>query len=252
MHVELAVLAGLFLIAALVYSSVGFGGGSAYLAMLSLSGVPLQDVAIIALVCNIIVVSGGTWHFIRAGHFSARLAAPFLVFSLPAAFVGGSYRFEADLLGLLMGIALLIAAGALTLSGVGRMHDSGSVAKRSLWIGGATGGTAIGALSGVIGIGGGVFLSPLLHLAGWGTARQIAATASLFILLNSAAGIAGKLSWIANPDRLLYFAILPLAVLIGGQIGSRLGASFWSALIVRRITAFVVAIAAISLMLRSL
>jgi uncharacterized protein len=249
MPIELAGLAVLFFIAALIYASVGFGGGSAYLALLTLWGIPLQTVAVLALVCNVIVVAGGSWHFIRAGHFSAGLTVPFLVASLPAAYLGGRVRLDAEVLQLIMGAALMAAAVAMLVHRRRKVETVSTIPSTRLWGGGALLGGSIGGLSGLIGIGGGVFLAPVLHLLEWGTAKQIAATASLFILLNSLAGLAGKLTWLEEPSTLLPYAALLVAVLTGGQIGSRLGARSLSPIVVRRVTAGVVLVAAANLLL---
>jgi uncharacterized protein len=249
MPIELAGLAALFFVAALIYSSVGFGGGSAYLALLSLSGIPLHTVAVLALVCNVIVVAGGSWHFVRAGHFSTGLTVPFLVASLPMAYLGGRYQLDADSLRIVMGLALMAAALALLQHRGREAEIARKIPGGSLWAAGALMGASIGGLSGLIGIGGGIFLAPVLHLLDWGTAKQIAATASIFILLNSLAGLAGKVTWIAEPAILTQYAILFVTVLAGGQMGSRLGAQRFPAVLVRRITAGVVFVAAVSLLI---
>ena len=243
-----ALLAALFFAAALVYASVGFGGGSAYLALLTLWGLPVADVAAIALVCNVVVVSGGSWQFVRAGHARVRLLVPFLVTSVPAAAIGGSLRVPTDALRLVTGLALGAAAVALAVEVRRRAPvEVEAVPARRLWAGGLVLGALLGGLAGVVGIGGGIFLAPVLYGLGWGAPKQIAAAASLFILVNSLAGLAGKAASVGGLD-LWATAPLVAAVLIGGQIGSRLGARRWPPVAVRRVTAAVVMVAALNLL----
>ncbi len=244
----------LFFGAALLYASVGFGGGTAYLALLSLWGLPLHEVVVLALVCNVVVVAGGSWHFARAGHLELRLAVPILAASVPAAYLGGRIPVDDGPLATVMGGALLLAAVAMALE-TSRYGDAevspGAAApgagRRSRAGSGILGGV-IGGVSGMVGIGGGVFLAPVLHLLRWATPKRIAATASVFILLNSLAGLAGKLGWMEHPGSLLPYAPLVVAVFLGGQIGSRLGARRLSPRLVRRVTAGVVAVAAVNLL----
>jgi uncharacterized protein len=246
---ELLGLSLLFLAAATLYASVGFGGGSAYLALLALAGFPLPLVAVLALVCNVIVVAGGSWHFARAGHLEPRLVIPLLVTSVPAAYLGGRAQLDDGVLRLVMGGALLLAALAMAGGLVRRPAGEGREEVRRPGVRGGLLGGAIGGVSGMVGIGGGVFLAPALHFLRWGGAKQIAATASLFILLNSLAGLAGKLAWLDSPGSLLPYAPLLVAVFVGGQIGSRLGAWRLEARVVRQVTAGVVGIAALQLLL---
>jgi uncharacterized protein len=249
MSIDMMLLTALFFVAALIYSSVGFGGGSAYLALLTLFGLPLQEVAVLALVCNIVVVAGGSWHFAKAGHLRLDLALPFLLASLPAAFLGGRYFIDTEVLRIVMGWALVIASLALAFERRASIRDGAEIPRSRLWPGGILLGGSIGGLSGVVGIGGGVFLAPVLHLLYWGTAKQIAATASVFILLNSIAGLAGKLTWMTSATEIsIYFALL-LAVAVGGQIGSRAGAQYLLPVTVKRLTALVILVAAMNLLL---
>ena len=244
-----ALLAALFFAAALVYASVGFGGGSAYLALLTLWGLPVADVAALALVCNVVVVSGGSWQFVRAGHARARLLVPFLVTSVPAAAIGGSLSVPTDALRLVTGLALAAAAVALAVEVRRRAPVAvEQISTRRLWAAGLGLGAGLGGLAGVVGIGGGIFLAPVLYALGWGAPKQIAAAASLFILVNSLAGLAGKAAAVGGLD---LWTALPLvaAVLVGGQIGSRLGARRLPPAVVRRVTAAVVMVAAINLLM---
>ncbi len=251
MATDVALLAALFFAVAVVYASVGFGGGSAYLALLTLAAVPLAQVAPVALVCNLIVVSGGSWHFVRAGHFETRLLVPFLVTSVPAAYLGGRYRLDVPGIGAITAVALVLAAAALLAREAwSRPQRAAAPEGRRLWLAGPVLGAALGGLSGVIGIGGGIFLAPVLHLLRWGTAKQVATVASLFILVNSAAGLVGQASQFEEAAFLRSYALLFVAVLAGGQLGSRVGAWRLPEAWVRRLTAGILLVAAANLLLR--
>lgn len=242
-------LAALFLLVASVYASVGFAGGSSYLALLVLFGMPVEQIAPIALLCNTVVALTGSWGYFRAGHLKRSLVLPFLVTSLPAAYLGGRWRVDSPTLRL--GTALCLGLAALTmLINVRRDDgvDADALPARALWTAGPGTGTALGFVAGLIGIGGGIFLSPLLHLLRWGRARQIAAVASFFILCNSVSGLVGQAArWHGLPFAPRY-ALLFVAVLVGGFVGSRFGILSLSALWMRRITGAVVLAAAIRLL----
>lgn len=240
----------LFFITALLYAAVGFGGGSTYNALLVLYGVDYRILPTIALACNIVVVSGGVWRFSRAGEMEITRFWPFLVTSIPAAWLGGRLPISETVFVGLLGFALL--ASGLRLLFVRRPTETveaqtGSVALPLVI------GAGIGLVSGLVGIGGGIFLAPVLYLMAWGTARQIAAACSLFILLNSLAGLAGqmmKLGETALASDLLPYWPLLVAVLIGGQIGSWLGAGQLKADWMKRLTAVLILYVAARLLWR--
>jgi uncharacterized protein len=247
---DLLLLAGVFFLAALIYSTAGFGGGSAYLAVLTLAGLPMHHVAVIALVCNVIVVSNGTWQFVRHGHLSTALLLPFIVSSVPAAYLAGRLAAADETLRIIAGTALAMAAVAMLVRPMKRTStETSELSSTRLWGVGLPVGAGLGSLAGLIGIGGGIFLAPTLHLIGWGTAKQIAACASAFILVNALAGLAGKASHVADLALLGTYLPLFIAVFLGGSIGSRLGAGPVSAHALRRITALIVLIAAVNLFL---
>ncbi len=218
-------LVGGFFVVAIAYAMVGFGGGSTYNALLVLADIDYRLIPTIALTCNILVVTGGVWHFWRAGHLQVGQVLPFLALSVPMAWIGGKLPVSELLFTGLLGASLMITALQMLL----RSPQQDTARRNAVvnpWLIGLPFGAAIGLLSGIVGIGGGIFLAPLLHLMHWGRAQQIAATASAFILLNSLAGLAGQLMKQGggiNTDQ--YFGAWPLfiAVVIGGQIGSRLG-----------------------------
>ncbi|GJL73371.1 MAG: UPF0721 transmembrane protein [Nitrosomonas sp.] len=215
------VLAALFGVIALLYASVGFGGGSSYLALLVLWELPYTIIPMLALACNIIVVSGNSLHYVRAGYFNKQLLVPHLIGSIPFSYLGGTLTIDQTLFEWLIFVTLLIAG--LLLIWQHKEFDDPHVNYRPLsWFLSITIGAALGFLSGVIGIGGGIFLAPVLYLLRAGPPRQIATTASLFILINSIAGLLGHLQKTGFADMLLAYWPLPLAVLIGGQGGNLL------------------------------
>jgi uncharacterized protein len=226
------VLAILFALTAALYASVGFGGGSTYNALLALWGVAYRLLPAIALVCNIIVVTGGTLRFAAAGAVPWRRALPLALVAAPFAWAGGltpvSERVFLGTLG-----ASLSVAGLLLLV---QPADGARPARRGGWREPVTG-AGIGYLSGLVGIGGGIFLSPVLHLTRWAGAREISATASLFILVNSVAGLAGQLTKLGpRAGEVAAFWPLALAVLVGGQLGSWAGLRLLPEPLVRRMT----------------
>lgn len=231
-----------FFVIALVYSSVGFGGGSSYLALMAVMGVQQDIMRSSALLCNIVVVIGGTYIFGKEGHLDLRKSWPFIVASVPFAFLGGYWKLNEHIFFILLGSTLVLASLALWIQpDEGEKKLSDNVA---LNIGLSSG---VGFLSGLVSIGGGIFLSPILHLSKWDTARKISAMASIFILANSVSGLAGQ---IARSASIEWRFVLPLlgAVLTGGQIGSRLGAKRFNPLYIRRITAALILVAGINIL----
>ncbi len=240
----------LFLATAALYASVGFGGGSTYNALLVLSDADYRILPAIALVCNIIVVAGGVWRFGAAGHLKLRRIAPWIAASVPFAWIGGRLPISETVFVSVLGLSLAAAGARLLLQR--EMSATYSPTPQSVWLA-APIGAALGFLSGIVGIGGGVFLAPILHLMRWDCARTIAGTCSLFILVNSLAGLAGQLVKLDDMHMLSAFAgywILFPAVLIGGQIGSHLGAERLPAALLRRLTALLVLYVAARLLLR--
>lgn len=256
-------LVPLFALTALIYASVGFAGGSTYTALMVLAGVPFIVIPLISLVCNLIVSSNGMAQFARSGHVPWRRVWPMLLLSVPAAWFGGWLAVEPALFVMLLGGSLCVA-GLLLLAGPGR---SATRAPASPNAGPGLFALAIaaplGLLSGMVGIGGGIFLAPLLHLIGWDSARRIAGTATLFIFANSLSGLAGqwlKLAgdhgaeqWQAMGDALyghaLLWGLLIVAVAVGGFIGSRFGSGLLPQPLIRRVTGAVVLFAGARLLL---
>jgi len=238
------ILSILFFVTALIYSSVGFGGGSTYLAILLIWGVPYTIFPVIALVCNIIVVSGNSINFIRSKNINFNLLFPYLIGSIPFAFIGGSITVEKSLFEILLFCVLLVA-------GIFLLIESKSFNKEKIKINqiprliSISIGSIIGFMSGLIGIGGGIFLSPLLFLMKAGYPKHITSSASLFILINSIFGIAGQLTKDQVLDQVVTYWPLFLSVLIGGQIGSLLNIKFLSNKILALLTSFLVIFVAI-------
>lgn len=229
-----------FFSVALVYASVGFGGGSSYLAILALYAFPFKEMKLIALTCNIIVVAGGTFVFIKNKQVNWRKILPLALVSVPLAFFGARMKLSQDVFFVLLGSSLLVAGILLWIRtkpadiNVAIKEDKKTYVKDGLL------GGSIGFLSGMVGIGGGIFLSPVLNLVKWDTPKRIAATASVFILVNSIAGIAGQLTDLSPDINFTRVILLCFAVFIGGQLGSRMGATKFNQLVVKRITALVV------------
>lgn len=237
----------LFFLVAVLYSSVGFGGGSSYLAVLALTSLAFTHIRAIALLCNIVVVSGGTYIYIKNKLFNWRKIIPLVVMSVPMAFIGGYLKISQTFFFILLGITLLIAAIFMWTSKYISKKSEHLNFKKSITKDVSYGG-GIGFISGMVGIGGGIFLAPLLHLTKWDTPKRIAATSSFFILVNSIAGLAGQYlnpSFSIEPTITL---ILMFTVLIGGQIGSRLSVQFISPIKLKKGTALLIAFVSIRIL----
>ena len=240
----MSILSILFFVTAILYSSVGFGGGSTYLALLLIWGIPYQIFPIIALSCNIIVVSGNSFNYIRAGNLNLKLLLPYLIGSIPLAFIGGSLPVEKKFFEILLLIVLSVA-GLLLLFKFKSYDDKEENYRKiptaiSIFIGGI-----LGFVSGVVGIGGGIFLSPILFLIRAAKPNHIITTASLFILINSLSGIIGQLTKSSVLSEIQNYWFLLLAVLIGGQIGNFLNLKIFPTRILALVTAGLVLFVAV-------
>ena len=233
------------LVAAFGYAAVGHGGASAYLAALALAGVAPADMRPIALVLNLLVSALGTYKFYRAGYFRWRLFWPFAVVSIPLAFVGGAITLPGHAYKILVGVVLVYAAWQLWLSA--RLGDEMRELHEPPLAWAILIGAALGFLSGLTGVGGGIFLSPLVLMMGWAGTKQTSAVAAPFILVNSVAGLAGGFTVQAAklPPQVAIFAV---AVLIGGWLGAEYGSRRFANPLVRRILAVVLAAAGAKMM----
>ena len=234
----------LFILTATLYSSVGFGGGSTYLALLLIWGIPYYIFPVIALLCNIIVVSGNCLNYVRAGNFNLKLLIPYLIGSIPLAFIGGSLQIDKSLFEIFLFLVLSLA-GILLLFKFKSYDDKEENYRKipiiiSIFIG-----SLLGLVAGVVGIGGGIFLSPILFLLRAGKPKHIVTTASLFILINSLSGIIGQLTKNVVFNEISNYWILLLAVLIGGQIGNFLNLKVFPTKILALITSGLVIFVAI-------
>jgi len=238
------ILSILFFITAILYSSVGFGGGSTYLALLLIWNVPYYIFPVIALFCNIIVVTGSSINYVRAGNHNFKLLIPFLIGSIPFSFLGGTLIVEKDIFELLLFLVLSIAGLLLLIKNKSYENNDAKFQKPniiiSLFIG-----SFLGLISGLVGIGGGIFLSPILFLIKADKPKNIVTTTSLFILLNSISGIFGQLTKETIFNEIIYYWPLFLAVLIGGLFGNYLNLKILSNRILALITSFLVIFVAI-------
>ena len=237
--VLLLIAAGVFAIAVL-YSSVGHAGASGYIAVMSLAGLAPEVIKPTALALNILVAGIASWHFLRAGHFAWRTFWPFALLAVPLAFVGGHIALPAQAFKLLLGAVLLFSAARFLM----RAQDDAASAEPPLVPALASGGV-IGLLAGLTGTGGGIFLTPLLLHMRWAQAKRAAAVSALFILLNSAAGLAGNIA--STRELPSYLLPLLVAAAIGGFIGSRIGSLHVAPSVIKRLLAAVLLIAGLKL-----
>jgi len=223
---------------------VGFGGGSSYNALLVLFDVNHHIYPTIALLCNIIVVTGGCWLFIKRGLLSSRLLLPFIITSIPMAHIAGRLVIDKTIFLAILGIALFVSSLIMIFNNHLQKRIVTPEANQNLWRWGLPIGACLGSLAGLVGIGGGILLSPVLYMLHWGTAKQIAATASGFILVNSIAGISGQYIKLQDSqsglNQIIEFWPAFIAVLIGGQIGSRLSSTRLSPQFIQHLTAVLV------------
>jgi uncharacterized protein len=225
-----------FFATALLYASVGFGGGSTYSALLALVGTNYKLLPIISLACNVVVVTGSTIRFARGKQVPWKSAMLLSLIAAPLAFLGGLTPVKEKTFLLLLGASLVVAGLTLLLPRAPEREGQPTPLAKFMPLAAAP----LGYLAGLVGIGGGIFLAPLLHLTRWDSARRIAATTSLFILINSITGLIGQLSK-NGPDKFAeaLSGALPLliAVVIGGQLGSVLAIRFLPEQVIRWLTA---------------
>ena len=238
------ILSILFFVTAILYASVGFGGGSTYLALMLIWDIPYYIFPVIALICNIFVVSGNSFNYIKAGNLNLKLLLPYLIGSIPLAFIGGSLQIDKNLFEIFLFIVLAIA-GTLLLINFKSYDDNESSYKDipiliSILIGGI-----LGFVSGVVGIGGGIFLSPILFLIKAAKPKHIVTAASLFIFINSISGVIGQLTKNIVLSDISNYWYLFLVVIIGGHIGNYLNLKIFPTRFLALITSVLVLFVAI-------
>lgn len=236
----LTVLTVLFFIVASLYSLVGFGGGSSYIALLVFFEENYLLIPVIALICNLIVVCGGCFHFNRFGHLTLSRALPYVLTSVPFSFLGGAVKIDRQTFMLVLGLSLL--AAGIRLLVFPSQHLSTLETRQSKKHISYLIGAFLGLLSGMIGIGGGIFLAPLLLSFRLARPKEVAAICSLFILVNSAAGLGGQfVKSSVDFGEVFGYSPLFLAVFVGGQVGSRISSSQTiSDFTVKKLTAFLI------------
>ena len=229
----------LFFVTAIIYASVGFGGGSTYLALLLFWDVPYYIFPIIALACNIIVVSGNSFNYIRAGNLNIKLLLPYLLGSVPFAFFGGSIEIGKNIFEIILFIVLAVA-GLLLLFNFRSYGNHSKIYKSLPLFFSIPIGIILGFVSGIVGIGGGIFLSPILYLFKAANPKHITTSVSLFILINSIFGIFGQTTKDINLHEITNYLYLLIAVFVGGQIGNFLNIKIIPTRILALITSLLV------------
>ncbi len=247
----LLISAGFFIIAVL-YSSAGFGGGSSYLALLSLFVGDFSAIKTAALFCNLMVVSNSSYLFMKNGYFDKRRFLPLAICSIPAAFVAATIHLSQKTFFICLGCVLALSGLLLItqLYAKPRLYESGPGNHGLSLPVNATLGAATGFLSGLVGIGGGILLSPVLNLMNWDTPKKIAALASFFILVNSVAGLTGQASGGTLTFNVQLMLPLLTAVFLGGQVGTRLSLQLIRPQLLKALTGVLVAYIGIKLVLK--
>ncbi|MCB0739179.1 MAG: sulfite exporter TauE/SafE family protein [Bacteroidetes bacterium] len=230
-------IAPIFFGIAFLYAMAGFGGGSSYLAIMSLFGVDFNLMRLAAYFCNISVVSGNLINYIKEQLLPFKLAFPLVAISIPAAFVGGLIELTERSFFIILGGALIIAAALLFKQTFNQKIRQAKKFPKAVYL---VIGAAVGYVSGLVGIGGGIFLAPIMHLMRLASAKKIAAIASFYILVNSVAGLSGRI--ISEGIPVGTMSILPLVALtiLGGQLGNKLSIKKLNPVALKRLTAILI------------
>lgn len=227
---------------ALLYSSVGHGGASGYLAVMALAGIAPEVTRPTALMLNLFVASIAFFQFHRNGHFDRGIFISFALGSVPLAFVGGMIHLPTFVYKLILGVCLILAALRLALN-----LKSEENAKTPSFLLCLLIGAALGFVSGLVGVGGGIFLTPILLLMNWTETKKAAGVSALFILVNSISGLLGNYAQVLKLPPLVYVWII--AAIIGGVIGATLGSYKFNSLVLRRVLAVGLVVAGAKLIL---
>lgn len=232
-----------FFLVAVTYSSVGLGGASSYTALMTILGFDVLVIPTVSLLLNLVVTTVGSLNFIRNRHARLRLIAPFLVSSIPAAYLGGSLHVGKTVFYWIMLVSLLFVTVRIYLwDNTALKPVLGRTAKLAVAV---LSGSLIGLLSGIVGIGGGIYLVPLIIILGLGSEREAAACGAIFVWLNSAVGLSARLQY--NPVALEAYLPLFLAVLAGGLLGSHLGSTTWRPETLQKVLGVIVIVAVVLL-----
>ena len=241
-----------FLCISLIYSVVGFGGRNSYIALLSLYAIPYKETMLIALLCNILVVASGAFVYFKKHQLDWRRVLPIVLVSVPFSFLGTRYKVGHQNLYLILGTNLVIISSILWYKTKEReLYTVAHNRKLSYVVDGLIGGY-IGFLSSLLGIGGGVFLAPMLNFRKWDNPKKIATICAIFILANSICGLTMLTNHMPKNINTIRLASLCFAVLIGGQLGARIGANKLSVGTIRKLTALLVFITALEILSRHL
>jgi uncharacterized protein len=243
-----------FFAIAAIYASAGFGGGSSYIAVLVLASVEISELRTVALLCNLVVTAASCFWFWRDGEWSSdffKRILPLCVASVPMAFLGGLLAIKTAVFMALLGFSLVISAILMFSQDFlikNSLKKNASQAQNNV-LSNTFLGAAIGFLSGIVGIGGGIFLSPFLYLNRWASAKTIAAATAFFIFINSLAGLSGQ--WAKQGHLSLTFALpLLVAVFFGGQVGIRLSLLWFTPRLLRNVTAVLILYAGINILMK--
>ncbi len=242
MDIATAVIIFAIFVVAILYSSVGHGGASGYLAVMAFLAVAPEITRPTALVLNVFVASIAAFQFYRAGHFSWKLFLPFAAASVPFAFIGGMIQLPTTVYKIVLGVVLILAAVRLAW----KFKVDAEIKEPSIWLSLMIG-AIMGLLSGLVGIGGGIFLTPVLLLMNWSETKKAAGISAMFILVNSIAGIAGNYAQVVKLPPNVWFWIA--AAVVGGLIGSTLGSKRFDSITLRRVLAVVLLFAGVKLIL---
>ncbi len=239
----------IFFLVAAIYASVGFAGGTSYLALLTIYDVEYLLIPIIALACNIIVACGNCFNYIRAGNLDIKFLTPYFLGSIPLAYIGGKFQITKDFFQILLFFCLTISS-LLLLIQARQYKLTNQIIKKIPFFVAVLIGAIIGLVSGIVGIGGGIILSPILFNLKAAQPNKIVMAASLFILINSIAGFLGQIQKFNNISQLQPYLYLPLAVLLGGQLGNFLNIKILKSHILALLTSLLVLIVVVRLGLK--